>query len=164
VALVSRKAVGAEVEAACALWQRAEAARTGKMASAAEAGDFARAMPAAASKPGALLLVGLLDDRLVAAVYGVPLRGDRTKAQVSMLAVEPEFWGQGIGTQMLRALVGALKRQGCRQLRMNVDGANDRARALYERNGWRHLGETEQVADGDEPELIYRIDLGLPNA
>ena len=151
-----RDAASTEVAAACALWSRAEAARTGNVADAAEARDLAAAMTAAVAKPGARLLIGILGGEVVAAVYGVPLRSDPTTAQVAMLAVEPKRWGGGIGTQLLEALTVALKQQGCIQLRMNVDPGNHRARALYERHGWRHLGETERVAPAADPELVYR--------
>jgi ribosomal protein S18 acetylase RimI-like enzyme len=159
VALLVREAEGAEVHDACRVWHRAEAARTGRRADPAVAREFAAAMTAAVSKPGACLLVGVLDRQLVATAYGVPLRADPTEAQVAMLAVEPKLQGRGIGTQMLRALTDALSQRGCVRLRMNVDPANQRARALYERHGWRHVGETERVADVPDPELIYRLEL-----
>jgi RimJ/RimL family protein N-acetyltransferase len=161
VALVVREAEDAQIGDACALWRLAESARTGIPAdpAAVEAQDFAAALTEAAAKPGARLLVGTLDGRLVATIYGVPLRADPTCAQVAMLAVTPELWGQGIGTQTLDALTTQLRRQGCLRLRMNVDAANHRARDLYERNGWRHTGETERVEEVTEPELVYRLDL-----
>jgi RimJ/RimL family protein N-acetyltransferase len=149
----------AEVEAACDLWSRAEAAETGTTCSDEQLRQFIDEMRDAAAKPGARLFVGLMDDELVATIYGIPLRTDATKAQVAMLAVEPARWGAGIGSEMLTALIGALDGAGCRHLRMNVEPANARARALYERHGWRQCGETEQVDDSDAPELIYRIDL-----
>jgi RimJ/RimL family protein N-acetyltransferase len=164
VALLVRAAEGDEVDSACSLWHRAEAARTGRQADPAETREFAVAMREAVAKPGAWLLVGLLDGALVASVYGVPLRADPTKAQVAMLAVEPRLWGQGIGTRLLQALTDTLRGDGCFRLRMNVDPANHRARALYERQGWRHLGETEQVPGAREPELIYRADLASADA
>lgn len=157
--MVIREAAAAELQAACALWLRAEAARTGSQPDPAAAGALVAEMATAVAKPGAHLLVGFLAKRLVAVIYGVPLRANPTKAQVAMLAVEPTEWGQGIGSQLLAALTDAMKTQGCVHLRMNVDPANHRARALYERHGWRHLGETEAVADQRDPELIYRVDL-----
>ena len=146
------------------MWRSAEAARTGKPLELDSAGEFVRALTAAAAKPGARLLLGVLDGQPVATIYGVPLRGLPTKAQVALLAVEPALWRQGIGTRMLHALTDTLSRQGCRELRMNVDPENHRARALYERQGWRHFGETEQVADANSAELIYRTDLTTTNA
>ena len=158
MALIVRQAHAAELETAGALWQRAEAARTGSPEQPA-ASELVSALAAAAAKPGARLFVGIMDTQLVATVYAVPLRADPTRAQVAMLAVEPTRWGQGIGSQMLTAVTDALRQQGCARLRMNVDPANHRARALYERHGWTHMGETEKVPDADEPELIYRVDL-----
>lgn len=149
----------AEIEAVCDLWNRADAAQTGSTCSDDEARQFVDGMHEAAAKPGARLLVGLMGGELIATIYGIPLRTDATKAQVAMLAVEAARWGAGIGSEMLAALTRTLAGSGCRNLRMNVEPANARARALYERHGWRHCGETEQVDDSAPPELIYRIDL-----
>jgi ribosomal protein S18 acetylase RimI-like enzyme len=120
---------------------------------------FAEGMRAATAKSGARLLIGLVNDDLIGTIYGIPLRRDPTNAQVAMLAVEPTHWGEGIGSDMLDALTRELEQAGCRRLRMNVDATNTRARILYERHGWRHHGETEQVDDADAPELVYRTDL-----
>ncbi len=157
--MVVRDAKAAEVVVAASLWLRADAAQTGIAPSDADTAELAAGLSAAVAKPGARLLVGLVDDRVVATVYGVPLRARPTTAQVAMLAVEPTMWGSGLGTQMLAALTGVLEEQGCTALRMNVDPANERARALYERHGWQHRGETEKTDDAAVPELIYRIDL-----
>jgi RimJ/RimL family protein N-acetyltransferase len=164
MALLVRDADPTELRAAFGLWTRAETARTGIEPTEAETREFVQSMRRAAAKPGARLLVGIADGELVAAIYGVPLRTDPTKAQVAMLSVEPALWGQGVGTEMLAALTSALREQGCRQLRMNVDPANERARALYERQGWGHSGETEQVDGTGLPELIYRVDLASADA
>ena len=138
------------------LWLRAETARTGVATAEADVRELVAGLTAATAKPGARLLVGVIDGRIVATAYGVPLKSDPTSAQVAMLAVDPELWGEGYGTQMLDALSQALREQGCAALRMNVDPANARARALYERHGWQHSGETERVDDAEMPELIYR--------
>ena len=159
VELTVRDADEAEVGAACAVWVRADAARTGRRLGDDELLELGASMTDARGKPGARLLVGLVDDRIIATIYGVPLRGDPSKAQVAMLAVDPALWRTGIGTLMLLALSTALRDGGCRHLRMNVDRDNAPARALYERHGWRHTGETEHVETTDVPELIYRIDL-----
>ena len=154
-----RDADAAEVGTAAAALARAEAARTGRHPEDEEIREFVQSMAAAVSKPGARLLVGLVDGQIVATIVGVPLRADASKAQVAMLAVEPELWRTGIGTQMLLALTTALRAQGCRRLRLNVDPDNAPARALYERHGWQHTGETERVDTTDVPELIYRLEL-----
>jgi ribosomal protein S18 acetylase RimI-like enzyme len=164
VTLLVRDADAADVGAACAVWTRAESARTGRHPADGEISELVESMTAAVGKPGARLLLGIIDDQVVATIYGVPLRTNATKAQVAMLAVDPALWRNGVGTQMLLALTTALRTQGCRHLRMNVDPDNDAARALYERHGWRHTGETERVDTSDVPELIYRADLALGEA
>lgn len=164
MALQVREAEPTELRAAFALWIRAESARTRVEPSEAETREFVESMTQASAKPGARLLVGLDEGALVAAIYGVPLRSDPAEAQVAMLCVEPKFWRRGIGAEMLKALTSCLREQGCRQLRMNVDPTNDPARALYERQGWRHQGETEQVDGSGVAELIYRVDLGSADA
>ena len=157
VKLTIRSAREAEVGAACAIWLRAEAARTGRRPTDDEVPELVDSMTAAIRKPGARLLVGLVGDRIIASIYAVPLRRDPSKAQVAMLGVEPRLWRTGVGTQMLLALTTAMRDQGCRHLRMNVDPDNAPARALYEKHGWRHTGETERVDTAVAPELIYRI-------
>lgn len=157
--LLIRDAELSEIEDACALWNRAETVRTGTAPTAEVRRDFIESMHQAVAKQGARMLIGCAGTELIAAIYGVPLGNDETKAQVAMLCVEPAYWGSGIGSQMLAALTATLYEQGCRRLRMNVDPSNDRARALYERHGWQHSGETEQVETSDVPELIYRRDL-----
>lgn len=153
-----RDADAAEITAACDLWSRAETVETGAVCCGEDAHQLIQEMRIAVAKPGARLLVGMADEELVGTIYGVPLRTDTTAAQVAMLAVEPTRWGSGIGSRMLQALTVVLEEAGCRHLRMNVASANTRARTLYERHGWQHLGETEQVDDGGVPELIYRVD------
>ena len=156
-----REAVADDVGGAAALGLRAEAARTGGTPpSDDDVAGFSADLAAAVARPGARLFVAVSDGLVVATVYGVPLKADATKAQVAMLAVEPLMWGMGAGSRMLRELTIALREQGCTAMRMNVDPANARARALYERQGWRHAGETEIVEGALVPELVYRLDLG----
>ena len=153
-----RQALAEELSVACGVWRRAETARTGSESSENDYAQLVEAMRASFANPSAKLLVGVADGEVVATIYGVPLRNDQTKAQVGMLAVAPHLWGRQVGTTMLDALVRLLASDGCRHQRMNVDPANERARALYERRGWRHAGETELV--GDREELVYRLELG----
>lgn len=155
---VVRHAHPDELERACALWLDAENARTGIAPSDAYVKSFLEAMPAAVARPGAVLLVAVDGEVVVGTIYGVPLRSDPTSGQVAMLGVHPTRWGNGVGTQLLAALVADLRGAECTRLRMNVDPDNGRARAFYEHHGWRWDGETEECAESPVPELVYRID------
>lgn len=54
------------------------------------------------------------------------------------IALTSEFWGQGIGTAMLRELIHIAEGwDGLAQLELEFIEGNDRARALYEKMGFR---------------------------
>lgn len=57
--------------------------------------------------------------------------------------------GSGLGRALLRAAENAAARRGKKRLRLEVREANQRARDLYERNGYRPIGRSEgYYADG----------------
>ena len=66
----------------------------------------------------------------------------KTKHRASVaIALLREFWGLGIGTEMLAELIGiAQKREGVMQLELDYIEGNVRARALYEKVGFRITG------------------------
>ena len=64
----------------------------------------------------------------------------RHRASVA-IALLKEFWGQGIGTRMFEEMISAArKKQGVTQLELEFIEGNDRARALYEKMGFRITG------------------------
>ncbi|MBS5505245.1 MAG: GNAT family N-acetyltransferase, partial [Oscillospiraceae bacterium] len=58
-------------------------------------------------------------------------------------ALYPEYRGQGIGTELLRAMMDALEREGVRQVSLSVQKGNPAVR-LYRRVGFRIIRETEE--------------------
>lgn len=61
------------------------------------------------------------------------------------LFVRPEARGQGVGSALLQAIFVEAQRRGYQEVRLDVINSNPRARALYERAGFRpvktqHLG------------------------
>lgn len=59
---------------------------------------------------------------------------------LSMLAVDPEAQGQGVGSQLLEALPSFVRELGS-QLSLNVDDGNPRAAKLYHRQGFTVDGQ-----------------------
>lgn len=54
------------------------------------------------------------------------------------IALISEFWGQGIGTKMFETMIDlAERREGITQLELDFVEGNTRARALYEKMGFR---------------------------
>lgn len=67
---------------------------------------------------------------------------------VNVLAVQPQFRGQGHGTRLL-GLADAIGRStGRHGMSVIVSDANHGARALYERCGYRHASERTMVKEG----------------
>ncbi len=53
------------------------------------------------------------------------------------IALLKEFWGLGIGTAMMQELIAEANRRGLMQLELEFIEGNTRARALYEKLGFR---------------------------
>ena len=72
----------------------------------------------------------------------------RKMAELVTLSVAPEDRGGGVGTTLMDAVDAELERRGVRDLEMFVMAGNDRARAFYERRGFR-VGEHLLFRFGD---------------
>jgi ribosomal-protein-alanine N-acetyltransferase len=63
-----------------------------------------------------------------------------TQADVLTIAVREAYWGQGIGSTLLDALVTAALDRGCAEMFLEVRADNPRAHGLYLRRGFEDLG------------------------
>jgi GNAT superfamily N-acetyltransferase len=61
------------------------------------------------------------------------------------LYVLPELWGMGVGSALHDAALERLRALGVREARLWTLVENGRARAFYERRGWRLTGRTRVV-------------------
>lgn len=66
---------------------------------------------------------------------------DRGELVMDGIAVDPAERGRGIGGLLLREIEAVAVEQGCRRIRLDVVAENPRARALYERHGFRAVRE-----------------------
>jgi ribosomal protein S18 acetylase RimI-like enzyme len=74
------------------------------------------------------------------AVWGMRMADHHPKRDelyVDGIAVSPEVRGLGIGTRLLDEAAGIARRHGKRYVRLDVIDRNPRAKALYERLGYR---------------------------
>ncbi len=63
------------------------------------------------------------------------LSGDRV-SWVKMIALLPEFWKQGYGSETIREVKRRLFRRGCSRIRLWTDQCNTPAQDCYRRNGF----------------------------
>lgn len=101
----------------------------------------------------ALILQALEDDGL-----GPPVPG---LAHVSMVAVHPDRWGQGLGATVLTAAQRTARKRGFTRAQLWTHETNRRGRRLYERLGWTASGRTK-IDDHGEPIRHYLYELGAP--
>ena len=62
------------------------------------------------------------------------------QADVLTIAVASEYWGRGVGSALLGALVQAARDRGCTEVFLEVRKDNPRARGLYRRRGFEEIG------------------------
>jgi ribosomal-protein-alanine N-acetyltransferase len=62
------------------------------------------------------------------------------QADVLTIAVARSYWGRGIGSALLSALIEAAAGRGCAEVFLEVREDNPRARGLYRRRGFEEIG------------------------
>ena len=80
-----------------------------------------------------LFLVGVVDDRIVAAVMG---SYDGRRGWVNHLAVDPDRHGQGLGAMLLGELECRLQAKGCIKLNLLIEPDNACVEGFYRRLGY----------------------------
>jgi [ribosomal protein S18]-alanine N-acetyltransferase len=79
-------------------------------------------------------------ERPMAGYAGLMFVPGGTQADVLTIAVAREYWGRGIGSALLGALIGAAVERGCAEVFLEVREDNPRARGLYLRRGFEEIG------------------------
>jgi ribosomal protein S18 acetylase RimI-like enzyme len=85
--------------------------------------------------------------------FGFSLEFHGRDGLVDELYVRAPFRGRGLGRAALAHAEAVCREEGVRVLSLEVDRSNRRARALYERSGYRDRGNhllTKRLAPGDE--------------
>jgi ribosomal protein S18 acetylase RimI-like enzyme len=65
----------------------------------------------------------------------------KNPCELARIGVIPAMQGRGVGTVMLRKVMGEMKSKGFDGIRMLVSKTNPAALALYEKNGFQRCGE-----------------------
>jgi RimJ/RimL family protein N-acetyltransferase len=77
------------------------------------------------------------DGSVVGTIAAAPDPDESSRAQLLRLYVDPGHWGRGIGRRLHDTALGHLQHAGYRVVVLWVLERNVRARAMYERWGWR---------------------------
>lgn len=112
-----------------------------------------------------VMLVCLVDGKLAGNCQITWSSGQKTRHRASVaVALLKEFWNQGIGTRFFQELIRiAEETKYIRQIELDFVEGNDRARALYEKMGFRITGvkpDAIQLKDGtllNEYSMIRKI-------
>jgi [ribosomal protein S18]-alanine N-acetyltransferase len=83
---------------------------------------------------------GAASGSVMAGYAGLMFVPGGTQADVLTIAVRQAYWGQGIGSTLLDALVTAARDRSCAEVFLEVRVDNPRAHGLYLRRGFEDLG------------------------
>jgi ribosomal protein S18 acetylase RimI-like enzyme len=84
---------------------------------------------------------------------------DEDEADLKAIYVEPEWWGEGIGTALLERGVAALP-ESTDAVRLEMFAENDTARRFYESKGFEQTDTGEYELAGESyPTAIYTLQL-----
>ena len=84
--------------------------------------EEARILAARKNDPRSLMLVAEMDGQIIASADGSSVRRD--------------FWRQGIGSALMKRLISFAEESGFEQIELTVESKNQRALALYHKNGF----------------------------
>ncbi|WP_235497522.1 MULTISPECIES: GNAT family N-acetyltransferase [unclassified Frankia] len=147
-----RHARGEDLPAALEVWQRANTARG-------RPPDVARVarVHAKLAAPDALLFVAEDGTEILGMLLAETGREDDGQGpeleelcHISMVFVDPGFWGQRMGESLLRALVDHARGSGYRRLQLWTGTTNRAAQRLYRRVGFVPSGRVARMRNGEE--------------
>jgi putative acetyltransferase len=110
---------------------------------------------------GGAFFVAMDDEGRPVGTAGLVLT-DRGLGEVRKLFVLPDVRGRGVGRALLDAVLAAARERGLERLQLVTRGRYDRAIRLYERVGFRRVGQAAKRRAG-EPGLVFELRLdGAP--
>ena len=122
---------------------------------------------AGAAAAGQMPVVALIDDTPVGLAWGRRDDHERTVADLFQVWVAPRARGQGVGAQLMDAVIAWARGLGVRALRLAVTPSHPAALRLYRRAGFVSAGEPEPLRPGSpvwSQPMQLLLDARWPNA
>jgi len=119
----------------------------------------ARARLAEARRARDVLMVAL-DPGVVGFAWLILTRALDQSAYLRLLLIAEDRQSAGIGAALLRSVEEIAQRRGARHVALLVTKTNRRARAFYERQGYRHIGDLPGFVVPSLDEALYVREIG----
>lgn len=74
--------------------------------------------------------------------------------KINNIAIHPDRRGRGLGTRMLRFLIGFAAQQGCRELTLEVRPSNEVAIRMYRKAGLAEIGRRKKYYSDTREDAI----------
>lgn len=103
------------------------------------------------SHPDGIFLVTERDGRLVGIAHAVP---GWDPPELARLYVDPDVWGEGIGSRLLEETLEAVSEEGIPRIVLRVHRGNDRAVAFYRARGFDRVPDLD-----DEEETAFKREI-----
>jgi RimJ/RimL family protein N-acetyltransferase len=99
------------------------------------------------------ILVAVVEEKIIGFTRVGPVEDNM--GLVYLLYVLPQYWGHGVGTELMHAALGEMQVLNLTKASLWVLSDNKRARRFYEKHGWTFDGQTAtQDYDGVELEAL----------
>ncbi len=161
-----RTGSASDIGAAAGIWERAHQKHDGLNSESASKGRAHAFLSSRTMIPDAEFLVAEFNAEIVGMLFAQQAR-ERDGAgapiprlmHVSYVAVDPEHWSHGVATRLLDQIVCHAQKKGYERLQLWVEAENERARNLYERDGFVYSGR-EKFDDHGLSIMHYEMELG----
>ena len=80
-------------------------------------------------------------------------------AEITNIAVSPEFWRQGIGKTILYYIIEKSKKNKCKYINLEVKSTNIAAISLYEKMGFVSVGQIKKYYKDNSDAILMTKDL-----
>ena len=101
-----------------------------------------------------------LDPGVVGFAWLILTRALDQSAYLRLLLIAEDRQSAGIGAALLRSVEEIAQRRGARHVALLVTKTNRRARAFYERQGYRHIGDLPGFVVPSLDEALYVREIG----